>query len=189
MASLPARAGAAGLPAVWLRDNCRCAGCLDPVSGQRLRTVTDLPAGLTVSDISVADGQVTVRFQPDGHRAVFDQAWLARHAAGPDPAGFTVLATTPVTFSYRDEHAELSATRPLISLDPRGRIREIRCNGRALQPPCLGPAEAAGFYTAYRAFAELAGDPAAQRTARLAPGDCVVFDTRDRKGRTDHDHN
>ena len=332
MASLPARTDAAGLPAVWLRDNCRCAECLDPVTGQRLRNVTDLPAGLTISDVSVAGRHVTVRFQPDGHQAVFDQFWLARHAAGPDPAadprtedakrlwpaagvppgppprrswpryladpgyrracqqavlddglillgdvpaapgtvlavaaslgyvretnygrlfdvrveaapanlaytsrpiaphtdnpyrdpvptvqllhclrsaagggdsvfadgfraaarlrerdpaGFAVLATTPVTFSYRDEHTELSATRPLISLDPRGRIREIRCNGRSLQPPCLGPAEAAGFYTAYRAFAELAGDPAAQRTARLAPGDCVVFDnTRILHGRT-----
>lgn len=111
MASPPARTDAAGLPAVWLRDNCRCA-------------------------------------------------------------------------DYRDQSAELSATKPLISLDPRGRIREIRCNGRSLQPPCLGPAEA-GFYTAYRAFAELASDPAALRCVRLVPGDCVVFDnTRILHGRT-----
>jgi Gamma-butyrobetaine hydroxylase-like, N-terminal len=33
MASLPARADAAGLPAAWLRDNCRCAECVDPVTG------------------------------------------------------------------------------------------------------------------------------------------------------------
>ncbi len=270
MASLPAGTGAAGLPAVWLRHNCRCADCLDPVTGQRLRDVTDLPADLTVNDVSVAGRQVTVRFQPDGHQAVFDQAWLARHAAGPgtvlavaasmgyvretnygrlfdvrveaapanlaytsrpiaphtdnpyrdpvptvqllhclrsaahggdsvfadgfraaaqlrvrDPAAFRTLAGTPVTFSYRDQSTQLSATRPLISLDPRGRIREIRCNGRSLQPPRLSPAEAAGFYAAYRAFAALASDPAALRTVRLAPGDCVVFDnTRILHGRT-----
>jgi hypothetical protein len=75
MASLPARAHAAGLPAVWLRDQ--------------------------------------------------------------DAAAFGMLAATPVTFSYRDAGTELSATRPLISLDPRGRVREIRCNGRSLQPPRL----------------------------------------------------
>ena len=334
MASLPARTDAAGRPAVWLRDNCQCAECLDPVTGQRLRSVTDLPAGLTVSEMAVAGDQVTVRFQPDGHRAVFDQAWLARHAAGPsaadprtedakrlwpapgpagappgppprrpwpryladpgyrqacqqatlddglillgdvpaepgtvltvaasmgyvretnygrlfdvrveaapanlaytsraiaphtdnpyrdpvptvqllhclrsaaaggdsvfadgfraaaqlreqDPAAFAVLAATPVTFSYRDQRTQLSATRPLIGLDPRGRIREIRCNGRSLQPPSLSPAAAAGFYAAYRAFAGLASDPAALRTVRLAPGDCVVFDnTRILHGRT-----
>jgi gamma-butyrobetaine dioxygenase len=337
MASLPAGTGAAGLPAVWLRHNCRCADCLDPVTGQRLRDVSDLPADLTVNDVSVAGRQVTVRFQPDGHQAMFDQAWLARHAAGRgtadprtedakklwpavgpagtagvppgppprlswprymadpgyrracqqaildhglillcdmptepgtvlavaasmgyvretnygrlfdvrveaapanlaytsrpiaphtdnpyrdpvptvqllhclrsaahggdsvfadgfraaaqlrvrDQAAFRTLAGTPVTFSYRDQSTQLSATRPLISLDPRGRIREIRCNGRSLQPPRLSPAEAAGFYAAYRAFAGLASDPAALRTVRLAPGDCVVFDnTRILHGRT-----
>lgn len=119
MASLPARTDAAGLPAVWLRDNG------------------------------------------------------------------AVLAATPVTFSYRDQHTQLSATRPLIGLDPRGRIREIRCNGRSLQPPSLSPAGAAGFYAAYRAFAGLASDPAALRAVRLTPGDCVVLDsTRILRGRT-----
>ena len=29
-------------PAVWLRDNCPCAGCLDPVSGQKLQDITEL---------------------------------------------------------------------------------------------------------------------------------------------------
>ncbi|HXF19995.1 MAG TPA: TauD/TfdA family dioxygenase [Streptosporangiaceae bacterium] len=36
MTSLPASAEAAGLPAAWLRDNCPCALCRDPVSGLRL---------------------------------------------------------------------------------------------------------------------------------------------------------
>jgi Taurine catabolism dioxygenase TauD, TfdA family/Gamma-butyrobetaine hydroxylase-like, N-terminal len=75
MASLPARTHAAGLPAVWLRDNCRCAECLDPVTGQRLRSVTDLPAGLTVSQVAVAGDRVTVRFQP-GYRRACQQAIL-----------------------------------------------------------------------------------------------------------------
>ncbi len=36
-------------PAVWLRDNCPCAECLDPVSGQKLTDITELPAGLSRS--------------------------------------------------------------------------------------------------------------------------------------------
>ena len=106
MASLPARADAVGLPAVWLRDQ--------------------------------------------------------------DPAAFGMLAATPVTFSYRDAGTELSATRPLISLDPRGRVREIRCNGRSLQPPRLGPA----------CYADLDGVESA-----------VAVAGREReKGRTGHDN-
>ena len=61
----------------------------------------------------------------DGFRAA-----AALRAA--DPAAFATLAITPVTFAYRDAAAELSATRPLISLDTRGRIRGIRVNSRSL---------------------------------------------------------
>ena len=320
-----ARDGArgAGLPAVWLRFNCRCPLCRDPVSGQRLLRITDIPADISVAGITASSGTVQVLFHPDGHRAVFDQDWLARygepgrnpppdprtedakrlwsaarlggdpprgswpryladagyrracqsavlrdgllvlsevpadpgavlevaaslgyvretnygrlfdvrvetspanlaftslpipphtdnpyrdpvptvqllhcldnaadggdsgfvdgfHAAAAlraqDPAAFATLAVTPVTFRYRDAATELSATRPLISLDARGRIREIRVNSRSLEPVRLPGARAAAFYAAYRAFAELLSSPAAMLTVRLRPGDCAVFD-------------
>ena len=93
-----------------------------------------------------------------------------------DPAAFATLAVTPVTFGYRAPGTQLRATRPLISLDPRGRIREIRFNSRSLQPLRLRPAQAAAFYAAYRAFADVICTPAAMLTVRLAPGDCAVFD-------------
>jgi gamma-butyrobetaine dioxygenase len=35
-------------PAVWLRDNCPCAECLDPGTGQKLNDITELPDGLAV---------------------------------------------------------------------------------------------------------------------------------------------
>ena len=321
MTSLPASAETAGLPAAWLRDNCPCALCRDPVSGQRLVHITDIPTGVAVAGSWASADRVEVVFHPDGHRAVFDRAWLAAHAAGGgaadprtedakrlwsaagltirlprrrwpdylasrdgrragqtailrdglmllsavpvqpgavldvagsmgyvretnygrlfdvrvepspanlaytslpiaphtdnpyrdpvptvqflhclrnaadggesvfvdgfhaaaklrerDPAAFAVLAGTPVTFGYRDAATELSATRPMISLDPPGRIREIRFNSRALRPVRLGRAHAAAFYAAYRAFADLLADPAARLTVRLGPGDCAVFD-------------
>ncbi len=109
----------------------------------------------------------------DGFRA----AALLR---GADPAAFEILARTPVTFAYADAHAELRATRPMITTDPRGKIREIRFNSRSLQPLRLGregsPDEAVAFYAAYRAFAETVIRPELMLTFRLAPGDCVVFD-------------
>ena len=71
-------------PAVWLRDNCPCADCLDPVSGQKLKDITELPDGLAVSTAEDAGDTVIVTYAPDGHRSAFSRAWLARHALSDD---------------------------------------------------------------------------------------------------------
>jgi gamma-butyrobetaine dioxygenase len=95
---------------------------------------------------------------------------------GQDPAAFACLSTTPVTFAYSAEATELRATGPMISLDPRGRIRQIRLNERSLAPVRLPAAQARAFYAAYRAFALRIGGREAVVTARLSPGDCVIVD-------------
>ena len=77
-----------GFPALWLRHNCRCPECLDPVTGQRLIEVTALPNGCGVTVETETAESVTVVFAPDGHRAVFSRAWLAAHelpGTGADP--------------------------------------------------------------------------------------------------------
>jgi gamma-butyrobetaine dioxygenase len=314
-----------GLPAILLRNSCECAECRDAGSGQRLGSVTDLPADVSVARTAVAGSTVEVIFGPDGHRAVFSREWLAgqrrpldddrteeakrlwaaadasalaglrrhgwpRYLADPatreqclaallrdgffllrdvpcqpatvlsvagsmgyvretnygrlfdvrveatpanlaftglpiaphsdnpyrdpvptvqllhclasaveggdsglvdgfnaaallrsaDPAAFGILTRTPVTFAYADATAELRATRPMITTDPRGKIREVRFNNRSLQPLRLGregsPDETVAFYAAYRAFAETIIRPELMLTFRLEPGDCAVFD-------------
>jgi len=74
-------------PAVWLRDNCPCAKCLDPGSGQKLTDVTELPGALAVSSSEVAGASVVVTFAPDGHRSVFPREWLTGHALDGDNGG------------------------------------------------------------------------------------------------------
>jgi gamma-butyrobetaine dioxygenase len=74
-------------PVVWLRDNCPCAECLDPGSGQKLKDVTELPAGLAVSAAEDRGESVVVTYAPDGHRSIFSRAWLAGHALGSDDDG------------------------------------------------------------------------------------------------------
>ena len=69
-------------PAVWLRDNCPCAECLDPDSGQKLRDIAELPDGLTVSAAEDTGESVLVTYAPDGHRSAFSRSWLAAHALG-----------------------------------------------------------------------------------------------------------
>src|SRR5262249_17511087 len=122
----------------------------------------------------------------DGGDSTFTDGFRAAAVLrGQDPAAFACLTTTPVTFAYSDAATVLRATGPMIGLDPRGRLRQIRLTGRSLAPVRLPAAQARTFYAAYRAFAERAGDPEAVVTARLSPGDCVIVDnTRILHGRT-----
>jgi gamma-butyrobetaine dioxygenase len=308
------------IPAIWLRDNCPCPECVDPVSGQKLFGITDLPLAPEVSGIEEAVDDITFTFAPDSHVTTFTREWLAsKHPAAPtapnprtedaktlwhgashpvprfewdefldgdkvrvacldavlcqgyavlhgvplrdrevlrvaselgyvrttnygelfevrtepaaanlaftnlpitphtdnpyrdpvptvqllhclvnaaeggdsalvdgfeaarrlraaDPDAFRLLATTPVTFRYRDANADLSSTQPLIGLDAKGRVREVRFNNRSMQPVSLDPGAIAAFYTAYRTFATLLHDPEAAVRFRLGSGDCMIFD-------------
>jgi gamma-butyrobetaine dioxygenase len=78
----------AGLPAVWLRHNCPCPDCRDPVTGQRLIEITDIPNGPRATVTADTGDVIEVTFTPDGHRSRFSRAWLASHTDGtaePDP--------------------------------------------------------------------------------------------------------
>jgi gamma-butyrobetaine dioxygenase len=342
-------------PAVWLRDNCLCAECMDPGSGQKLHGITELPDDLVITATQEAGESVVVTYAPGQHRSVFPRRWLAEHAldgygdgdgrteddkelwaaadldpsaprdpgtargasrnwpraswpgylaepaeraraldavlrlgfvllhdvpaepgmvlgvaasfgfvretnygrlfdvrvqptpgnlaftsrqilphtdnpyrdpvptvqllhclrtavTGDGPGGtgggsppceekagggdtglvdgfaaaaelrardagsFDVLAGTPVPFGYVDKETELRACQPLIQLSPRGRVRGVRFNNRSAQPLRLPYAEVAGFYAAYRRWAELLAQPERQLNLRLAEGDCLIFD-------------
>ncbi|MEY9931020.1 gamma-butyrobetaine hydroxylase [Catenulispora sp. GP43] len=321
-------AGGARYPAIWLRDNCSCAECVDSGSGQKLYGITDLPPDIRIRAVEQTEDAVTVEFEPDGHRSRFAGDWLAsrrldgpasgsgsapaddrtedakqlwqaadlagsmptemwpafqadpaRRAAGlealrrlgfvllrgvpvtdravlgvaesfgyvrrtnygelfevrveeqptnlafsslpitphtdnpyrdpvptiqllhclvnaadggdsglvdgfaaaarlrtEDPLAFETVTRTPVTFRYADAAAELSATRPLIGVDPVRRIREVRFNNRSMLPVALPADRIEAFYAAYRRFAELMYSGEAQLSFRLEPGDCLVFD-------------
>ncbi len=311
-------------PAVWLRDNCPCAECMDARSGQKFLDITDIDDELVVASAAQAGESVVVTYAPDRHRSVFSCAWLAEHAldryddgdgrteddkelwlaadlsgraarpeaswpkylaepaerirslaavmrlgfvlmhdvpaepgmvlevaasfgyvretnygalfdvrvepapgnlaytsreilphtdnpyrdpvptvqllhclraAGDggdtglvdgfaaaaalratDRAAFDVITGTAVSFGYRDGGTELRASQPLIQLSPRGRVRGIRFNNRSAQPLRLPYADVTAFYAAYRRWAGLLARPERQLKARLAPGDCLIFD-------------
>jgi gamma-butyrobetaine dioxygenase len=67
-------------PAVWLRDNCPCAECMDPGSGQKFKDITDIPNELAVAVTEDAGEFVVVTYAPDQHRSAFRRSWLAEHA-------------------------------------------------------------------------------------------------------------
>ncbi|MFC4943541.1 TauD/TfdA family dioxygenase [Pseudonocardia sp. GCM10023141] len=92
------------------------------------------------------------------------------------PEAFAVLTRTPVPFRFADADTVLLAERPMIDVDPLGRIREVRFNNRSIQPMVLPAEELVAFYDAYRTFAELIDRPELRLDLRLEPGDCLVFD-------------
>jgi len=65
---------------LWLRDNC--AADRDPVSGQRLVDIADVPAAPRLASVALADGALTVSWEGEARAANFDLGWLAAHAAG-----------------------------------------------------------------------------------------------------------
>ena len=73
-------ATAVPFPAIWLRDNCPCGDCRDPLSGQKLFQITDLAYGLEVATFEQNEDTVTVTFTPDAHRSVFSRQWLSERA-------------------------------------------------------------------------------------------------------------
>jgi gamma-butyrobetaine dioxygenase len=71
---------ALGFPAVWLRHNCPCPDCRDPVTGQRLVEITQISNGPWATVTAGFADFIEVTFAPDGHRSVFSRAWLAASA-------------------------------------------------------------------------------------------------------------
>jgi gamma-butyrobetaine dioxygenase len=92
------------------------------------------------------------------------------------PAAFATLTRTCVQFAFRDAETILRADRPLIHVDGRKRIREVRYSNRHVQPVQLAGAEVVDFYAAYRRFAEHINAPELQLSFKLDPGDCLIFD-------------
>ena len=120
-----------------------------------------------------------------GDSTLVDGFHAAASLREQDPAAFKALTSSEVTFAYTGALAELRATRPIIGVDPRQRIREIRLNFRHMQPLRRPASETVAFYAAYRAFTDTIRCAGQMLTFRLRPGDCLILDnTRILNGRT-----
>ena len=69
-------------PAIWLRDNCACAGCAAAGSGQKLFGITDVPADSRIEGAEEDADGVLVVFAPDGHQSRYERAWLEANRPG-----------------------------------------------------------------------------------------------------------
>ena len=113
----------------------------------------------------------------EGGESIFvDGFRVAQELKAEDPDAFRLLASTPVTFTFRDEDAELTAERPILQLGYRGELEAIHYNNRALAPLRIPANQLPEFYRAYRAFARLLRDPRFELHRKLEAGELVVFD-------------
>jgi gamma-butyrobetaine dioxygenase len=113
-----------------------------------------------------------------GESTLVDGFCVTEALRADDPADFALLAGQCVTFAYRDDGAELSASAPLIELDPHGAVRAVRFNARSMQSPSMPAPELAAWYDAYLRFARLLEDARFQVGLRLEPGDLFIVDNR-----------
>ncbi|MFE9868018.1 TauD/TfdA family dioxygenase [Streptomyces sp. NPDC005506] len=78
-------------PVTWLRDNCPCADCRDPRSGQKLFQISALPAALRLDTVTPTDEAerpaVEVIWAPDGHRSTYPLTWLEANRPGGPATG------------------------------------------------------------------------------------------------------
>jgi alpha-ketoglutarate-dependent taurine dioxygenase len=66
----------------------------------------------------------------------------------------------------------------LIQLSCSGEVNAVHYNNRSIAPLRIEPRAAAGFYRAYRRFAELMREPGHQLRFALRDGDLVLFDNQ-----------
>lgn len=72
--------GASEFASLWLRDNV--PEDRDPLSGQRLVDIVDLPAAPRIRAARADNGRVQIEWQGETRGAAFDLDWLAAQAAG-----------------------------------------------------------------------------------------------------------
>jgi gamma-butyrobetaine dioxygenase len=94
------------------------------------------------------------------------------------PEAFALLSSLPLEFWNKDAHTDYRCRAPIIALDGRGTVIEVRF-ANFLRGPLDAPAERVPeLYRAYRQFQRLGREPRFRVQRRLDAGDMWVFDNR-----------
>lgn len=73
--------------AIWLRDNALDPQTRAPGNGQRLITLSEIPADITIRTAELSDGALEVCFGPDDKRVSFPLDWLKDNSYDTDEKG------------------------------------------------------------------------------------------------------
>lgn len=115
----------------------------------------------------------------DGGDSVFvDGFAIAQALRDEAPEDFRTLCEVPIEFRNKDRRSDYRCLAPVIALDARGEISEIRI-ANFLRGPFDAPAERMdALYHAWRAFLTLTRDPRFRLQQKLRAGQMWCFDNR-----------
>ena len=63
-------------PWVWLRDNCQCHECYEPISHCRIINLTEWELNVRPASVQNLEDKIVITWE-DGHVSPFDKSWLA----------------------------------------------------------------------------------------------------------------
>lgn len=113
-----------------------------------------------------------------GDNTLVDGFCVAEVLRRAEPDKFTLLATTPVTFRFRSDEADLQYEATIIETDVWGEVSGIRFNNRSMQAFCLPPDKMEAFYAAYQTFGQMLEAETYKITFKLGAGDLMLFDNQ-----------
>lgn len=120
-----------------------------------------------------------VRNDAAGGGSVFlDSFRIAERLRDEDPRGFELLSTVPIPYRFADREFDIRSERPLIGLDERGRLFDVRYSAHLTDPFHMEADLMVDYYHAYRTFMAATRDPADTIAFKLEAGEMVVFDNR-----------
>ncbi len=120
-----------------------------------------------------------VRNDATGGGSVFlDSFGIAERLRDTDPRSFELLSTVPIPYRFADGEFDIRTDRPLIGLDERGRIFDVRYSAHLMDTFHMKAEVMVEYYHAYRKFMSATRDPADTIAFKLKAGEIVVFDNR-----------
>jgi gamma-butyrobetaine dioxygenase len=114
-----------------------------------------------------------------GGESIFvDGFAIAEALRQEDPQAFRALCDIPVEFRNKDRHSDYRCLAPIIALDARGQVSEIRMANFLRGPFDTAPELMPTLYQAYRRFIAMTREPRFRLIRRLNPGELWCFDNR-----------
>jgi gamma-butyrobetaine dioxygenase len=120
-----------------------------------------------------------VRNDAEGGGSVFlDSFRIAERLRREDPKSFALLTSVPIPYRFHDRDDDIRIDRPLIGLDERGRLFDVRYSAHLMDAFHMESDVMIDYYHAFRKFMSATRDPADRISFKLGAGEMAVFDNR-----------